>query len=121
MQTVIANLLVIFFMLACLALLGYVANKVFDVLIAAARRGEDYRQYLLFKSRRALSYQSDKQATECYPVPMEPIAAIKMQRLNNIGAKVCGLVLEIDGKTFELRSSGQQIHTGLYAHEVNNA
>lgn len=116
MNSFLGFLLAMAFILALLALLAYCANVVINRLLTAAKNAASYRDYQLFVSRRNTC--ADAAAKDFYPVPVAPFAAMRLNSLAKSGIKVCGLVLELNGKTFELYTNGQQVQTGLMYNEL---
>lgn len=104
------------FIVAVLGLLAYCTNFVIGRLLHAAANIALYRDYRLFVSRRNTCV--DQQEKDFYPVPVAPYAAMRLHSLAQSGIKVCGLVLELNGKTFELYTNGQQVQTGLLYNEL---
>lgn len=117
MNSFLGFLLAIGFILAVLSLLAYCANAVVNSLLNAAANLASYRDYKLFISRRNICVDAAEQ--DFYPVPIAPFAAMRLHSLAQSGIKVCGLVLELNGKTFELYTNGQQVQTGLMYNELN--
>lgn len=104
------------FIVAVLGFLAYCINAVINSLLRAAANMAQYRDYQLFVSRRNTC--QDQQEKDFYPVPVAPFAAMRLHSLAQSGIKVCGLVLELNGKTFELYTNGQQVQTGLLYNEL---
>ena len=104
---------VMFFMLAVLALLWYAASLVLHRLYNAARLTHTYLGYrnYLAESERAMQYV--RAPADLVPVPFIGVGCRKLQHLLDSGFIPTGITLRRAGETCQISNFGKVTHTGL--------
>lgn len=111
MNTVMSYFLATSFIFSGFLLLAFFGQFVFEKLIKAAKLGMSYYDYRRFLARAKAGKAPD--ASEYWPVPVAMRAAMELEKMSSNGITICGVVLELEGKTFEVYSTGEKVHTGL--------